>query len=289
MACRFVLAEPTGLCFGVKLAIAGMERELKDGETLYCLGEPIHNPQEVARLSALGLKVISSPEEAPPGSRVFIRAHGVAPSLIDELKEQGKSVRDGSCPFVRMAQRRAMELEAEGRAVVLAGDEQHPEVKAILGCLKKRAIVVRDSTEAEELSIMPKIGLLSQTTLPEEHFADVARVLISKTADLRVCKTICAATVERQAAMRELARRCDGVVLIGGRNSANTGKLYKIGKEAGGDVQWIEEASEIDPHWLATKTTIGIAAGASTPNWLIEQFITAARRAADVKGDVRHE
>lgn len=278
---KILLANPTGLCFGVKRAIEAMEKKLEAQGQLYCLGEPIHNPQEVARLERKGLKVIADPSEAPPGALVFIRAHGVAPSVIDQLKEEGNQVCDGSCPFVRMAQKRALELEREGRFIVLAGDKNHPEVRAILGCLKEEPYVVQHSTELADLDTMPKIGLLSQTTLPEEVFCDIARELAFHTSDLRVCKTICAATVDRQAAIRVLARQCDGVVLIGGRNSANTSKLFHIAQAEGGDVQWIEEASQIDLDWLATKHTLGIAAGASTPDWLIEQFIEVAQEAAE--------
>lgn len=286
---RYVLAEPTGLCFGVQRAIHAMEQALSKGEPLYCLGEPIHNPQEVARLEQKGMKIIQSPTEAPQGATVFLRAHGVTPLVRQQLRQKGNSMVDGSCPFVKVAQARVKELEDEGRTVVLAGNAEHPEVKAILGCLDREAIVVLDSTEAAKIDILPKIGVLSQTTLPERTFSEIVAQLVFKTADLRVCKTICDATVSRQAAMVRLAKQCDGIVLLGGRNSANTAKLYQIGREAGGDVVWIEEASQIDTDWLATKAVLGIAAGASTPDWLIEQFITAAREVAYVKGDVRHE
>lgn len=278
---RILLAEPTGLCFGVERAIRAMEHRLERDGQLYCLGEPIHNPQEVARLEKRGLKVIQRPEQAPPGALVFIRAHGVAPAVIDRLRDRGNRVCDGSCPFVQAAQKRARELESEGRFVIIAGDASHPEVQAITGSLTREPLVVGDSTELVGLGKLHKIGLLSQTTLPEERFASIAASLVLYTADLRVCKTICAATVDRQAAVRALARKCDGLVLIGGRNSANTSKLYSIASQEGCDVQWIEQADQIDLNWLADKHILGIAAGASTPDWLIKQFITVAKEAAE--------
>ncbi len=289
MTVRFSKAEPTGLCFGVKRAIAQMEKALSSDGELYCVGSPIHNPQEIARLAQKGLRVVASPQDVPSGSTVFIRAHGIAPDLRNALKQRNVRIIDGTCPFVRVAQARAKALEDEGYSVVVAGDASHPEVISIVGGLQNGAKVVSNSTDLQDLAKIERIGLVSQTTLPEDLFASIVSAAVRISPDVKAHNTICRATFERQRAVAELVKRTDGIVVIGGRDSANTAKLFHIAKSCGADVLWIEEAGELDGKWFTGKTHVGIAAGASTPDWLIEEFIQAARQAVDVKGDVRSE
>jgi 4-hydroxy-3-methylbut-2-enyl diphosphate reductase len=176
-----------------------------------------------------------------------------------------------TCPFVRRVQRRAAELSGDGCRVVLLGDALHPEVRSIVGNVDGPVDVVADVGEARRLPKAPRIALLAQTTQREELLAEVAAALVPGSGELYVCNTVCRATVERQDAVRRLAGKVDGLVVVGGRESANTAKLRDIGEAGGMDVVWIESADEIGGRWFDGKVRIGIAAGASTPQRLITE------------------
>lgn len=277
---KIIMAEHAGFCFGVKRAVDAIENALKTSGEVWTIGLPIHNPQEVSRLESLGLRVANDESEIPSGSEVLIRAHGEPLEVIEKLRARGVKVRDMTCPFVKKAQDLAAELSSENYHVVLLGDKNHPEIKGILGHVinKDNAEVVADEREAEAIGNKPKMALISQTTQREEKLAGVAGILIRKSSQLHVCNTICKATGERQDAVKELVKNhdIDGVVLIGGRASANTAKLRDIIESQNIEVLWIEDGNEIESNseWFNNKNTIGIAAGASTPAWLIDKIKT---------------
>lgn len=281
-----VMAEHAGFCFGVKRAVDGITEALKHNAEVWTIGLPIHNPQEVARLEALGLRIAQTESEIPPGAVVIIRAHGEALGVLASLKSRGVTVEDMTCPFVKKAQDKAAELSREGYYVVLLGDKNHPEIKGILGHVKDTAgaEVVADENEAGNVQHHAKIALISQTTQREERLERVAGILTGKCSELHVCNTICKATSQRQEAARKLVREneLEGVVLIGGKSSANTGKLRDILESEGVNVLWVEDVKDLEAEseWLEGKNMIGIAAGASTPEWLIDkvQNIIAAKQ-----------
>jgi 4-hydroxy-3-methylbut-2-enyl diphosphate reductase len=217
----------------------------------------------------MGLKIAESSAEIPCGAKVFIRAHGESKAVIQGLLDKGARVADMTCPFVRRAQERAGELSAQGYRVVLLGDVLHPEIRAIMGHVDGPLDVVADAADAERLPKWPRVALISQTTQQEELLVNVASSLIPKAEELHVCNTVCKATVERQNAVRRLAGNVDGLVVIGGKESANTAKLRDIAAASGMSALWIEDIDEMDWGWLEGKRRIGIAAGASTPQGLI--------------------
>jgi 4-hydroxy-3-methylbut-2-enyl diphosphate reductase len=275
---NFEIANPTGFCFGVRRAIEHLETALRDNKSVYAMGHPIHNPQEVARLSELGLKVASSVAEIPDGAAVFIRAHGLSRGEYDELSGKCRVVVDGTCPFVRNVQNKAAELHREGYKVVVLGDLEHPEVKGILGHIDGEAIVVKSENCMNFRGRCGKIGILSQTTQKEAVLAALASKFVFLAEELRVYNTICRATVERQEAVKKLAERVDAVVVIGGKNSANTRALVEISQSFGLDAKWIEHAGELDEGWLRDKDKIGVAAGGSTPDWLVNDLTAKLSR-----------
>ncbi|GHS90056.1 4-hydroxy-3-methylbut-2-enyl diphosphate reductase [Synergistales bacterium] len=275
---EIILADHAGFCFGVKRAVDGIAEALAQTRAGWSIGMPIHNPQEVARLCAKGLKIASDVEEIPEGARVFIRAHGEALSVFKELQAKNALIMDMTCPFVQRAQARAGELSAQGYHIVLLGDIRHPEIRSIQGHVDGSIDVVADAADAEKLPKKRLVALISQTTQREELLASVASALIFRTEELHVCNTVCRATVERQDAVRGLAGKVDGLVVIGGKESANTAKLRDIGLACGMDVIWIENISELDGGWLLGKDKIGAAAGASTPEWLITEVCTKIAR-----------
>ena len=269
---RLIIADPTGLCFGVRRAIEQLESTLLSQRSVYCLGSPIHNPQEVTRLEKMGLLLVDGADQVPLGGVVFIRAHGVGPVELQVLQDRSALVVDGTCPFVRTAQQRAKTLSDEGYRVLILGDKNHPEVRGILGYIEGDALVLSSPDEITPEMRFPRCGVLSQTTQKEATLSRLVERLVSKTPELKVYNTICKATIERQESISRLASQVDGILVIGGRNSANTQKLVEIAEEASVPTLWVEHAGELDRGWLQNKGSIGVAAGGSTPDWLIKEI-----------------
>ena len=268
---NLVVASPTGLCFGVRRAIDKLEEALCEHGTVYSLGSPIHNPQEVERLVRLGLRLVDSAGDVPKGAVSFVRAHGVPNAELEELNARSSIMVDGTCPFVRTAQERAESLSREGYKVVILGDSNHPEVRGILGYIDGDSLVVSNADEIDDVR-QGRLGVLSQTTQREASLAAVVSKLVLLTGEIKVYNTICRATIERQESIRQLAEKVDGIVVIGGRNSANTRKLVEIAESLGVPTLWIEHAGELERSWLTGKRSIGVAAGGSTPDWLINEL-----------------
>ena len=267
------IADPTGLCFGVRRAISKLEEELLRSDKVYSLGSPIHNPQEIDRLSKMGLIVVESAQEVPFGSVAFIRAHGVTPKEAGSLREKCLKVVDGTCPFVKTAQKRAKDLSSEGYVVVISGDREHPEVRGIMGYADGDVVVISSEGDIPENLKGRKCGILSQTTQKVASFIALVGSFITISPEIKVYNTICKATLARQDSVCRLASKVDGMIILGGRNSANTKKLAEISMDVGVSTLWIEHAGEIDRGWLQNRDDIGIAAGGSTPDWLIKELI----------------
>jgi len=267
------IADPTGLCFGVRRAISKLEEELLRSGTVYSLGSPIHNPQETDRLTKMGLVVVESAEEVPAASVAFIRAHGVTPLQEGVLIKKCRKVVDGTCPFVKTAQKRAKDLSTEGYVVVISGDRHHPEVKGIMGYVEGEVAVVSSDEDIPDNLKGRRCGILSQTTQKVGSFAALVGSFSKVSPEIKVYNTICKATLARQDSVCRLASKVDGMIILGGRNSANTKKLAEISMDVGVSTLWIEHAGETDRGWLQNRDDIGIAAGGSTPDWLIKELI----------------
>jgi 4-hydroxy-3-methylbut-2-enyl diphosphate reductase len=277
------VAARSGVCFGVRRALALSAEALAGGRTVYSLGPVIHNPQEMARLQAKGLAVVESLQDARPGGILLVRSHGLAPGPLEEARERGLDVVDATCPLVRRVQTLAMDLAAEAYEVLVAGDAAHPEVRAILGHAPQ-ARVVATPQEARGLGLKGKVALVAQTTFSPEQFRRLARDLAGRDlAELRVLTTICQATVERQRAAADLAGRVDVMFIIGGRNSANTRRL--AGRCAGrrAAVRHVETPQEVRPQDVRGRRRVGVAAGASTPPWVIEAVCGRIRELLQAK------
>ena len=281
---KVTVARPTGLCFGVRRAIAELEKALSNSKKVYGLGSPIHNPQEIERLEKLGLVVVEHPEEVPRGQTAFIRAHGVSPAVRLLLSQRTTSIVDGTCPFVRNVQEKASLLQTEGYRVFIVGDAAHPEVAGIVGYAGEDAAVLGRCPQVGTGERFRKIGIVCQTTQKEALLQEVVQAFLPHTEELRVFNTICGATLERQKAVGELAPGVDGMIVVGGKNSANTRKLVEIAREAGVATVWLEHAQELEGRWLEGKEHIGIAAGASTPEWLTTQLISTLESAWSPRG-----
>ncbi|MCL6635927.1 MAG: 4-hydroxy-3-methylbut-2-enyl diphosphate reductase, partial [Peptococcaceae bacterium] len=267
------VADKAGFCFGVRRAIDLALETVRDRDgPIYSLGPLIHNPQVVHRLSELGIKEIDDVGIAGEG-RLIIRSHGVGPDVMKAAERQGLYVVDATCPFVRRAQELAGALAAEGLQVVVVGSREHPEVKGIVGWTGGRALVVENPAEAASIPSQGKIGVLAQTTQPLANFESVVKVLEEAGNQVKAVNTICSATSERQRAALALARQVDVMLVVGGANSANTRKLAQLCRESGARTYRIETAAEIEPRWFSGAKRVGLTAGASTPDWIIEEVL----------------
>lgn len=266
---RVIVAKGSGFCFGVKRALKIVEKALaKRKGPFYSLGPLIHNPQVVERLSRKGLKVINNLTGIKEGAFV-IRSHGLPITTIELAKERGLKIIDTTCPYVKRAQERAKELEARGYQLVIVGDRGHPEVKSMAS---EKSIVLQRPSQVEKVRSYPRMGVVAQTTQSLENFKEIVKRLRSKAKEFKVYATICNAVSKQQRFTRELAREADLVLVVGGRNSANTKRLFQISKRLT-KTHHIEKASEIDKRWLRDKEIVGISAGASTPKWLIDEVV----------------
>lgn len=269
------LAPNAGFCFGVRAAINKGEKLIEEGKgPIATLGPLIHNPQEVARLESLGIRSYDELSDIQE-KNVFIRTHGVAPSVYEDIEKSGHAYFDCTCPKVKKVQQIAREHAEAGYQVLILGDRNHPEVMAIVGWTGDTAIVFISLDELKALSLAgKKICLVSQTTEKLERFESAVAYLQSlELEELVIHNTICAATRDRQSDASDLAREVDLMVVIGGYNSANTCKLVSICQDAGVMTKHVESAADLEDEWFRGIEKIGLTAGASTPDWIIREVI----------------
>jgi 4-hydroxy-3-methylbut-2-enyl diphosphate reductase len=276
---RIIRASEMGFCFGVRRAVDMMEEAVRDRGELVSLGSVVHNPQVVEKLRNAGLDLITDVSQAHAGKPVAISAHGVGPEVIDSLEARGIEVLDTTCPIVTRSQQWAKRLSEEGFAVVIFGDPNHKEVRGVQGWAKGRVLVVASE---QEVGLLPddfpsRVGVLSQTTETEARFASFMKKLfevnMDRISELRVLNTLCHATTAQQAATMHLAGQVSLMIVAGGRDSANTRHLAVVSRECGVETYHIETADEIQASWLQGHESVGVTAGASTPDFVIDQVV----------------
>jgi (E)-4-hydroxy-3-methyl-but-2-enyl pyrophosphate reductase len=275
------LAESLGFCMGVKRAVDLAYRALANAQGLpvVSLGPLIHNEQETARLAADGL-TLADTQHLPAQGTVLVRAHGVTPQAMAALQTRGLRVLDATCPYVRYSQRKAVELRAAGYTVVIAGDRQHPEIRGLLGYLEEQAFVVQTVEEARAVPVCDRLGVIAQTTLSPQKYRAIVEALNARAREVKVGETICNATEENQAAIRQLATQVEALYVIGGRHSANSNKLVETARAHCPQAWLIETAEEINPAALRGVVRVGVSAGASTPDWMIQRVVERLRQIA---------
>ncbi|MFN3976514.1 MAG: 4-hydroxy-3-methylbut-2-enyl diphosphate reductase [Aquificaceae bacterium] len=274
---EIIIAEHAGFCFGVRRAISLAEEALKDGQKVFSMGPLIHNPQEVKRLEERGLVPLKDESHLRKGHRVLIRSHGIPPQKEKELLSKGIDIIDATCPYVKAVHSAVIKLCQEGYFVVLVGEKNHPEVIGTLGYLQEcggRGIVVESKEDLKEvLGKEDRVGVVAQTTQKEQFFKDVVGELALWARELKVINTICNATSERQEDVYSLAPQVDVMIVIGGKNSGNTRRLYEIAKSLNPNSYHVETSQELKEEWFKGAKRIGITAGASTPDWIIREVV----------------
>ena len=269
-------AKSAGFCFGVKRAVdKAYELAEHKEKAIYTLGPIIHNEEVIADLEKKGVFVAESPEQIPDpkNSIVVIRSHGVGKAVYEQLKQLGIAYVDVTCPFV-LKIHKIVERESEkGSQIVIMGNKNHPEVQGICGWCHTPAVVIETRQEAEEFQLKSdqKICIVSQTTFNYNKFQDLVEILEKKRYDRIVLNTICSATQERQNEAKIIAGSVDTMLVIGGRHSSNTQKLYEICKKECGNTYYIQTLVDLDSEMFQFSSYVGITAGASTPNKIIEE------------------
>ncbi len=277
-----VLAEHAGYCFGVKRAvkIADDAAEGKNG-SVKTLGPLIHNPQVVDQLAEKGVGRVESLDEIDSGVVIF-RSHGVSsPKVMDEALNKGLTVLDATCPFVTNAQRDAKQLVDEGYQVVMVGDRNHPETKSVLGHAGEEILVTESFEEIKTFLnrfTKKRLGIISQTTQTYGKFSEIVVQCLEICEEVKIFNTICYATEDRQTEAKALAEKVHAMVVVGGKNSANTTHLADICRGYGIPVYHIETEEEIESSWFTEIERVGVTAGASTPDWIINNVIDSLKR-----------
>ena len=270
------ISEKAGFCFGVKRAMGLAWRELCDehDKQTYALGPLIHNKQAVEKYEERGLITVDDIEEIPSDVKMIIRSHGVSKSIYDKADEKGLDVVDTTCPFVKKIHDIVKENYDNGKKIILIGDKNHPEVIGINGWCKNTAITIKTIEEAEvlELNNDKSYCAVAQTTMNLEVYRKIVEILKTKANDIEFNNTICSSTKARQEAARELASEMDCMIVIGGKHSSNTQKLVGICKEVCPTFA-IETRDDLDVEEIKKYENVGITAGASTPDWIIDDII----------------
>jgi len=266
------LAESYGFCFGVKRAIKIAE-ENKDSSTY---GPLIHNSKEIARLEKdFKVGLTDDHKSFKSGDKAVIRTHGIPKNELAELKDNSVNVVDATCPYVTKPQQICQDMSEQGYEIIIFGDEAHPEIRGVKSYAIDGARVVTCSKELEDLKLKEKIALVAQTTRKIEDYLEVANYLIPRYKEVRVFNTICNATFENQEAARKIAKKADVMIVIGGKNSSNTKQLFSLAHDNCPDSYHIEDENDLDYSWFDKKEFCGISAGASTPDWIIQNVINS--------------
>lgn len=272
------LAKTAGFCFGVKRAVDTVYQQIEQyrGEKIFTYGPIIHNEEVIKDLRSHGVEVLNDEEELKTADAdvVVIRSHGVAKYIYDIMEERGITCVDATCPFVKKIHKIVAEKSAEGSYIVIVGNSEHPEVQGIRGWAGEQVTVVQTPEDAERFELPDKdqkVCIVAQTTFNYNKFKELVEIISKKRYDIVVLNTICNATKERQAEARQIAARVDAMVVIGDKRSSNTQKLFEICKEECLNTYYIQTLDDLDINQLRSVESVGITAGASTPNKIIEE------------------
>ena len=268
---EIIRARHSGFCYGVKRAVKMVEEKAKEGE-IFTWGPLIHNPPMIEKLKEKGIIPLNNKENAQ-GKRMVIPAHGIPPEELKSLRSKAKEIIDATCPFVKRVHQVAKEIQREGYFLIILGEKEHPEIKGLTALLQPPFLIIKEEEELPS-SLPPRVGVVCQTTMDYGRFFSLTSLLLPRIKELKIVNTICQATLLRQKALKEILPFVDLVIVVGGHNSANTRRLWEIAQSSGKPSYLVERKEEIVPFWFKGVKKIGITAGASTPEWLIEEVQT---------------
>lgn len=269
---KVIIAEKCGFCPGVRNAIRMAEEVLKRESQVHSLGSIIHNKDVVARLADMGLETVDKVDQICTGT-VLIRSHGAAPKQVKKIEEKGLKIVDATCVLVKRVQQIAAELGKTGYKVVVIGDENHPEVQAVVGCAED-VVVIADQQDLHKLPKNGKLGVVCQTTQSPEHFGRMLGAMGTHGFnELKVINTLCKEAIKRQESAVKVCKQVDIMFVLGGLESANTRKLAELCKKYNKKTFYLQNWNEFDKNTVSGKKIAGVTAGASTPEWIVDEFV----------------
>lgn len=276
---EIIVAQTAGFCFGVKRALELVDEALMAKDMpIYSLGPLIHNPGVVKELTSKGLKVVEQIADIPSASgRVVIRSHGVGPQIYQEVAAKGLKITDATCPFVKNVQQLAIFLHEQCYQIIIVGEREHAEVKGVLDSINGDALVVNCANDLRPEQIAPKVGIISQTTQDIFNFQQIIMRATVFSKEIRIFNTICLATLQRQQEVAKLSKRVDLMIVVGGKNSANTSRLVEISRNNSCITFQVETPDELRPEWFLGINRVGVTAGASTPDQQIDMVLEEIR------------
>ena len=282
---KILLAKDAGYCFGVRDAVnLAYDTAEKNGD-VYMLGHIVHNENVVQDLDSAGAKVINSLDDVPEDKPILFRAHGTPVETWDDAYTKQINIVDATCPLVLEIHVEVKKLESEGRRIIIIGDHGHDEVVGIASQVKD-AIIVSSPEEAQALRKTKRAGVVSQSTQTIENVQEIINIIMTKVFDLRFVNTICYPTKRNQSQIKELANQCDVMIVIGSFTSANSKRLTALAKERNAHSFQVTCADEIDAVWLKDAETVGVSAGASTPDKIIDEVLTKIKEIGQVSEEI---
>ena len=285
---KIFLAKNAGYCFGVRDAVQLAYDTAQDDGDVYMLGHIVHNENVVEKLDKAGAKVVETLDQVPDGKPILFRAHGTHVDTWEKAQEKNMNIIDATCPLVEEIHDEIKILEKEGRKIIIIGDHGHDEVIGIASQVKN-AVIVANPDEANALRKTKKAGVVSQSTQTIENVQEIINILMSKVFDLRFVNTICFPTKRNQEQIKELAEACDLMIVIGSFTSANSKRLTQLAKERNKLSFQVTCANDVDESWLENVETVGISAGASTPDNIINEVIDKIKLITSVEKETIYE
>ena len=287
---KIILAKSAGYCFGVRDAVNAAYDVSKEHGEVYMLGDIVHNESVVDDLEKKGVKVVENLEEIPEDKPVLFRAHGTSKDVWKKAEDKKMNIIDATCPLVHDIHREVKELHAEGRKIIIIGDHGHDEVIGIASQVEG-ALIIASIEEAQKLRKTKKAGIVSQSTQAIENVQDIINILMTKVVDLRFINTICFPTKRNHQQIKELSVITDMILIIGSFTSANSKRLTELSLERNKNTYQVTNAAEIDSSWFKNNiNSVGISAGASTPDWIIESVIKKVKELTNTtEKEIIHE
>jgi len=282
---KILLAKDAGYCFGVRDAVDMAYNTAEKHDDVYMLGHIVHNENVVNDLDKAGARVVASIDDVPDGKPILFRAHGTTVNTWDEAKTKDMNIVDATCPLVWEIHEEVKKLEKEGRKIIIVGDHGHDEVVGIASQVNN-PIIVASPKEAKALKKTKRAGVVSQSTQTIENVQEIINIIMTKVFDLRFVNTICFPTKRNQTQIKELAKQCDVMVVIGSFSSANSKRLTALAKERNNNSYQVTCAEEIEPKWLEGAETVGVSAGASTPDNIIHDVIIKIKEIGKVTKEI---
>ena len=284
---KLLIAKDSGYCFGVRDAVDLAYKTAEESGDVFMLGNIVHNENVVNDLDKIGAKVVRTLDKVPDGKPILFRAHGTTTDVWKKAKNMGMNIIDATCPLVKEIHNEVKALDSEGRCIIIIGDHGHDEVVGIASQVKN-PIIVSSPEEAQNLRKMKKVGIVSQSTQTIENVQTIINIIMTKAFDLRFVNTICFPTKRNQQQLKDLSEKCDVMLIIGSFTSANSKRLHQLALERNKKSYQVTCADEIESEWFNNAEIVGISAGASTPDSIIQDVIQHIKSFADIQIEERY-